>query len=59
MKHFLRFFLVFLVFFISNLVVNILFKHNWNVDTAFSVAFGTSLGIAIVYYYITKKLKKK
>jgi hypothetical protein len=59
LKRFLRFFSLFIVLFTGNLIVNKLFKDYWNIDTAFSVAFGCSIGMAIVDYYLTKKAKKK
>lgn len=42
-------------FFICNLMINAIFKPSLNVLTAFSVALGTSVGIAFVEYYINKK----
>ncbi|WP_368658511.1 hypothetical protein AB3Z07_03425 [Metabacillus halosaccharovorans] len=45
----------FLGFFICNLIINAIFKPSLNVLTAFSVALGTSLGIAFVEHYIAKR----
>jgi len=42
--------MVFLVLLIGNLFVNIFFKHKVDVGTAFAVACGFGLGIAIVEY---------
>ncbi|WP_153730772.1 hypothetical protein [Sporosarcina obsidiansis] len=55
----LKFFMYFLLFFSLNLLVNAWFKPTLNVLTAFSVAFGTSAGIAWVEYYVTRKLAEK
>lgn len=57
MKRLYMFSLYFSVFFIANLIVNALFKHNLNIDTAFSVALGCSLGIT-GFGSLRKKLVK-
>lgn len=58
LKSFYRFILTFVFLFISNLIVNALLKHNLNILTAFSVAFGCALGLFLVEIYAIKKLFK-
>jgi len=55
----LNYLAIFSVFFVGNLILNAIFKPDLNIGTAFSVAFGVSSGMAIVEYYLTKKLKKR
>ena len=57
LKPLYRFLLTFVFFFICNLIVNILLKHNLNILTAFSVALGSSLGLFLVEMYAIKKFK--
>jgi len=58
LKSFYRFILTFVFLFISNLIVNALLKHNLNILTAFSVAFGCAFGLFLVEIYAIKKLFK-
>jgi hypothetical protein len=58
MKRLYRFLLYFLVIFLGNLIVNAIFKHNLNVLTAFSVAFGCSMGITGFGFLRKTKLVK-
>ncbi|MBA9042343.1 putative membrane protein YccC [Bacillus aryabhattai] len=58
MKPFYRFLFTFTFFFISNLIVNAFFKHNLNILTAFSVAFGSAFGLLLVEIYAIKKVFK-
>ncbi|WP_248278531.1 hypothetical protein [Bacillus sp. DNRA2] len=58
MKRLYMFSLYFSVFFIGNLIVNALFKHNLNIQTAFSVALGGSLGITGFSFLTKTKLIK-
>ncbi|OXS64138.1 hypothetical protein B1B01_25385 [Priestia filamentosa] len=57
-KAILKFFIYFSIFFISNLISDILFKPHIYFLTAFSTAFGISLGIATIELYINKKSKE-
>jgi len=56
-KFALKFLTYFLVFFVGNLIINILFKSQADLLTAFSTAIGVSFGLAVIEFYTNKKSK--
>lgn len=54
----LRFLALLSVFFVGNLILNVIFKPDVDVGTAFLVSFGASTGVALVEYYLLRKKRK-